>query len=58
MISARLGGPYEQLSSARFWLSHGAIADMGGLLILLAARRLRRELAPAPPRRRSLTARG
>jgi hypothetical protein len=49
MISGRLGGPYEQPSSAGFWLSHGAIAGMGGLLILLAARRLRRELAPAPP---------
>jgi POT family proton-dependent oligopeptide transporter len=48
-ISGRLGGLYEQLSSARFWLLHAAIVGAGGLLILLFARRLRRELTPRPP---------
>ena len=47
-ISGRLGGLYERVSPARFWLLHGAIAAAGGLLILFFARRLRRELLPDP----------
>jgi proton-dependent oligopeptide transporter, POT family len=47
-ISGRLGGLYERLSSAQFWLLHAAIVAAGGLLILLFAARLRRELRPLP----------
>jgi POT family proton-dependent oligopeptide transporter len=47
-ISGRLGGLYERLSSANFWLLHAAIVGIGGLLILLFAQRLRRELMPTP----------
>ncbi|MGH8262530.1 MAG: peptide MFS transporter [Steroidobacteraceae bacterium] len=46
IISGRLGGLYEKLPAARFWLLHAAIVATGGLLILLVARRLRRELTP------------
>jgi proton-dependent oligopeptide transporter, POT family len=49
-ISGRLGGFYERLSSAQFWLIHAAIVTAGGLLILLFTPRLRRELAPCPAR--------
>jgi POT family proton-dependent oligopeptide transporter len=48
-ISGRLGGLYEQLSPLNFWLLHAAIVTAGGSLILLAARPLRRELAPRHP---------
>jgi POT family proton-dependent oligopeptide transporter len=47
-ISGRLGGLYERLSSAEFWLLHAAIVAAGGVLILLFAPRLRRELTPSP----------
>jgi POT family proton-dependent oligopeptide transporter len=47
-ISGRLGGLYERLSSAEFWLLHAVIVAAGGLLILLFAARLRRELRPLP----------
>jgi proton-dependent oligopeptide transporter, POT family len=47
-ISGRLGGLYERLSSAEFWLLHAAIVAAGGFLILLFAPRLRRELIPRP----------
>ena len=50
IISGRLGGLYERLSSAQFWLMHAAIATAGGLLILVLSTRLRRELAPASTR--------
>ena len=46
-ISGRLGGLYERLSSAQFWLIHAAIVSAGGLLILLFTSRLRRELTPS-----------
>ncbi len=45
-ISGRLGGLYERLSSAQFWLMHAAIVTAGGILILLLSSRLRRELTP------------
>jgi POT family proton-dependent oligopeptide transporter len=45
-ISGRLGGLYERLSSAQFWLIHAAIVTAGGLLILVFTSRLRRELTP------------
>jgi POT family proton-dependent oligopeptide transporter len=48
IISGRLGGLYERLSSAQFWLIHAAIVAAGGLLILLFTSRLRRELMPCP----------
>jgi POT family proton-dependent oligopeptide transporter len=47
-ISGRLGGLYERLSAAQFWLIHAASVAAGGLLILLFASRLRRELTPCP----------
>jgi proton-dependent oligopeptide transporter, POT family len=50
VISGRLGGLYERLSSAQFWLIHAAIVLVGGMLILLFASRLRRELMPCPNR--------
>jgi POT family proton-dependent oligopeptide transporter len=50
IISGRLGGLYERLSSTQFWLLHAAIVGAGGLLILLFASRLRRELMPCPNR--------
>jgi POT family proton-dependent oligopeptide transporter len=43
-ISGRLGGLYEILSSAEFWLLHAAIVAGAGLLILLFAGSLRREI--------------
>jgi proton-dependent oligopeptide transporter, POT family len=46
-ISGRLGGLYQRLSSAQFWLLHAAIVTAGGVLILLFARRLRHELTPS-----------
>ena len=46
IISGRLGGLYERLSSTQFWLLHAVIVGTGGLLLLLFARRLRRELTP------------
>jgi proton-dependent oligopeptide transporter, POT family len=46
-ISGRLGGLYERLSSAQFWVLHAAIVSVGGVLILLFARRLRCELTPS-----------
>lgn len=42
-ISGRLGGLYERLPAAQFWLIHAASAALGGLLILLLRQRLRRE---------------
>ncbi len=48
IISGRLGGLYERVSPAQFWLLHAAIVGAGGLLILLFASRLRRELMPHP----------
>jgi proton-dependent oligopeptide transporter, POT family len=50
IISGRLGGLYERLSSAQFWLIHAAIVIAGGVLILLFASRLRRELMPCQGR--------
>jgi len=44
IISGRLGGLYERLSSADFWLLHAAIVGAACPLILLLAPRLRREL--------------
>ena len=48
-ISGRIGGLYERLPAARFWLLHAAIVAAGGALFLLLAPRLRRELTPASP---------
>lgn len=45
-ISGRLGGLYERLPPAAFWLLHAAIVAGAGLIFLLLGRRLRRELAP------------
>lgn len=47
VLGGRLGGLYEQLSSAQFWLLHAALVAAGGLLLLVLAPRLRAELAPA-----------
>lgn len=48
VISGRLGGLYERLSAAEFWLIHASCVAAGGMLILLFASRLRRELMPDP----------
>lgn len=42
MISGRIGGLYESLSPTTFWLVHAAIVGGGGLVMLVAARPLRR----------------
>ena len=42
IISGRIGGFYESLSPTAFWLVHAAIVGGGGLVMLLAARPLRR----------------
>jgi len=47
IVSGRLGVLYERIDPQAFWLLHAAIVSSGGLLILLFARPLRRELAPA-----------
>jgi len=39
-----IGGFYEQISPASFWLLHAAIASIGGLLIIFFGRRLGRAL--------------
>jgi POT family proton-dependent oligopeptide transporter len=44
-ISGRLGGLYERLSTADFWLLHAVIVATGGLAFLLLAPTLRRELS-------------
>jgi POT family proton-dependent oligopeptide transporter len=43
-VSGRLGALYERYSAARFWLLHALIVGAGGLLLLLLAPWLRREL--------------
>jgi POT family proton-dependent oligopeptide transporter len=48
VISGRLGGLYERLSAAEFWLIHASCVAAGGILILLFSSRLRRELMPDP----------
>jgi POT family proton-dependent oligopeptide transporter len=53
IISGRLGGLYERLSAAEFWLIHAACVAAGGVLILLFASRLRRELTPRSERGRA-----
>ena len=58
-ISGRLGGLYERLTPAQFWLIHAGIVALAGLVIFLCAPQLRRTLAPvqAEPalRREALT---
>jgi POT family proton-dependent oligopeptide transporter len=50
IISGRIGGLYERLSAGRFWLLHAGIVAAGGVLLMLLAPRLRRELRmPAAP---------
>ena len=44
-----IGGFYERMSPASFWLLHAAIASLGGLLILIFGQRLRRALDAGPP---------
>jgi POT family proton-dependent oligopeptide transporter len=43
-ISGRLGGLYEDLSAAEFWLIHATIVAAGGFAILLLSPQLRREV--------------
>jgi POT family proton-dependent oligopeptide transporter len=43
-----IGGFYEQMSPARFWAMHAAIAAAGGVLALLLKRWLDRELVHVP----------
>jgi proton-dependent oligopeptide transporter, POT family len=44
ITSGRLGGLYERISAGEFWALHAAIVSAGGVLLLCAAPRLRREL--------------
>lgn len=44
VASGRLGGLYEVLTPARFWMLHAAIVGAGGIILLVLARPLRREL--------------
>jgi len=53
-----IGGFYERMSPASFWLLHAAIACTGGLLVLIFGHRLRRALgtsAPQPMRSSAMT---
>jgi proton-dependent oligopeptide transporter, POT family len=53
-----IGGFYERMSPASFWLLHAAIASMGGFLVLIFGRRLGRALdtsAPQPMRSSAMT---
>ena len=43
-----IGGFYQRMGPAPFWLLHAAIACTGGLLVLLFGRRLRRALDTTP----------
>lgn len=47
LISGRLGGLYETVSGAEFWLIHAAIVASAGLAFLLLARPLGRRLPEA-----------
>ena len=47
IVSGRLGVLYERIEPQAFWLLHAAIVGAGGLLLLLFARPLRRELSLA-----------
>ena len=47
LISGRLGGLYEQVSGANFWLIHAAIVGGAGLVLLLLARPLGARLPEA-----------
>lgn len=53
LISGRLGGLYEKVSGAEFWLIHAAIVAFAGLAFLILARPLGRRLPeatdPVPP---------
>ena len=53
--SGRLGGLYERLSSASFWLLHAAIVGMGGVLLLMLAPLLRREFGSGEQRDPGMT---
>lgn len=44
IISGRLGGLYETMTSQNFWLLHAAIVGAGGLILLVLARPIRRLL--------------
>ena len=47
-VSGRLGALYEHYTAAKFWLIHAAIVSAGGLLLMLLAPWLRRELPLQP----------
>ena len=47
LISGRLGGLYEQMSAANFWLMHAAIVTGAGIILLVFARPLGRRLPEA-----------
>jgi POT family proton-dependent oligopeptide transporter len=46
VISGRLGGLYETVSSAQFWCIHSAVAIVGGMLFLALSERLSKALFP------------
>ena len=49
LISGRIGGLYEQLSPARFWIFHAAIVGIGGIVLALGARLIRSLLSAGEP---------
>jgi len=49
LISGRIGGLYEQLPAARFWILHAAIVGLGGIVLALGSRPIRSLLAAAEP---------
>lgn len=48
VISGRLGGLYETMSTSGFWMLHSAIAAGGGLVLLALARPIERALSEEP----------
>jgi len=48
-IMGWIGGFYEQMTPASFWLMHAAIASVGGLLIIIFGRSLARVLESSEP---------
>ena len=46
LLSGRIGGLYERLPAAQFWLLHAVIVGAGGVIFLAASPYLRRAFAP------------
>jgi proton-dependent oligopeptide transporter, POT family len=53
LVSGRIGGLYEQLLPAQFWIIHAAIVGSGGILLALFARSIRCLMGNEPEAARS-----